>query len=282
MNFHNAPVTYVDHVALKVQDISRSLTFYQQVLGFQVMSRTPAKAFLTADGENVLLTIEQPDQTTPKQAGTTGLYHIALLLPARADLSAFVRHLDSLGIHFGAADHLVSEAIYLPDPDGNGIEVYIDRDPSSWLWNDGSVAMTTDPLSFTSLLAEPTRSWEGLPEDTVMGHIHLHVSDLGRAEQFYCQGLGFNLVNRFGAEALFLSDRNYHHHIAVNTWAGKGAPAPSATSAGLLSFSIRYPDERTRQEVICQLEAIGAPVVEDEAMYMTQDPSGNAIQLVLD
>ncbi len=281
MNFHQAPTTFVSHAALKVTDIQRSLDFYQHVLGFQVASQTAEKASLTADGKNVLLTIEQPENATAKQAGTTGLYHFALLLPKRSDLAALVMHLDSNGIQLGAADHLVSEAIYISDPDGNGIELYIDRDPSVWTWNNGEVAMTTDPLQFASLLAERSQPWNGLPAATVMGHIHLHVSDLAHAEQFYRQGLGFNVVSRFGSQALFLSNSNYHHHVAVNTWAGLGAPAPSASSAGLQSYSICYPDETARERVIRQLEAIGVSISKKDNSYVTQDPSGTCIQLVL-
>ncbi|GKV69734.1 glyoxalase [Sporosarcina sp. NCCP-2716] len=281
MHFHQAPITFVSHVALKVTDMQRSLEFYQHVLGFQVASQSPKKASLTADGKNVLLTLEQPENVSPKQTGTTGLYHFALLLPTRSDLAAVVRHLDSLGIQFGAADHLVSEAIYISDPEGNGIELYIDRDPSVWEWNNGEVVMTTDPLQFASLLAEPKHSWNGLPAATLMGHIHLHVSDLAQAEHFYCQGLGFNVVSRLGSQALFLSDGHYHHHIAVNTWTGIGAPAPSASSAGLQSYSICYPDEAARERVIRQLETIGVPISKKNDSYVTEDPSGNCIEVVV-
>src|SRR5690606_29798182 len=178
-DFHRAPHTYVGQVNLNVQDLERSLKFYQEVIGFKVMNRTAVSADLTADGRTVLLTIMQPDDVIPLQGRTTGLYHYALLLPTRTDLASIVRHLAQLGVRLGSSDHLVSEARYLSDPDGNGIEIYRDRDPSEWSWNRGEVAMTVDPLDFRDLLSHTDeQAWQGLPSGTVMGHIHLHVAEL--------------------------------------------------------------------------------------------------------
>src|SRR4029079_19177870 len=136
-------------------------------------------AVLTADGKTALLTIEQPDNVVPSQGRTTGLYHFALLLPTRSDLAQIVQHFANLGVSLGSSDHLVSEALYLSDPDGNGIEIYRDRDPSEWNWGNSEVEMAVDPLNFADLLAGgKQQSWRGLPAGTVMGHIHLHVSEL--------------------------------------------------------------------------------------------------------
>lgn len=280
MNFHEHPTTFVATVNIKVQDIEQSLQFYQDVIGFDVLERSEYKAKLTADGKKVLLTIEQPKNVVPKEDRRTGLYHFALLLPKRSDLANIVRHFMEIGIQFGSADHRVSEAIYLSDLDGNGIEICIDRDQSGWNWNNSEVDMASDPLDFGNLLAEENQKvWDGLPEKTVMGHIHLQVSELEKTEKFYVEGLGFDVVNRFGTQAVFISDNNYHHHIGLNTWAGVGIPTPSLNSVGLKSFSILLPDENTRNNVVSRLKNIGATVTEDEETFITHDPAGNCIHL---
>lgn len=281
MNFHREPITFVGQVNLKVENLKRSLAFYQQVIGFKVLEQTERSASLTADGKTVLLSIQQPENVIPKQGKTTGLYHYALLLPNRSDLARIVQHFAEIGLRFGSSDHLVSEAIYLSDPDGNGIEIYIDRDPSVWNWKKGEVAMAVDPLNFSDLLSGGKQpAWEGLPAGTVMGHIHLHVSELKKTEEFYTKGLGFEVVNRFGSQALFISDGKYHHHIGLNTWNGVGAPAPSPNSVGLETFTLMLANEEKRNNIINQLKSIGASVTEEEnGSFITSDPSGNRIIL---
>lgn len=280
MNFHHEPITFVGQVNLKVQNLERSLAFYKEVIGFKVLEQTDRSANLTADGKTVLLSIQQPNNIVPKQGRTTGLYHYALLMPKRSDLAKIVNHFVEIGLQFGSSDHLVSEALYLSDPDGNGIEIYIDRDPSEWDWKNGEVAMTVDPLNFADLLAGgKQQSWKGLPAGTVMGHIHLHVSELKKTEEFYIMGLGFEVVNRYGAQALFISDGKYHHHIGLNTWNGVGAPTPSPNSVGLESYTLMLPNEEKRNEIIAQLKNIGAPVTEENGSFVTSDPSGNRIYL---
>jgi len=280
MHFHRKPTTFVGQVNLKVQDLERSIAFYQEVIGFKVLEQTERKANLTADGKTVLLSIEQPNDVFPKQGRTTGLYHFALLLPKRSDLARIVQYFMEIGIQFGSSDHLVSEALYLADPDGNEIEIYIDRDPSEWNWHNGEVEMTVDPLNFPDLLSGgKQQSWKGLPAETIMGHIHLHVSELKKTEEFYIKGLGFEVVNRFGAQALFISDGKYHHHIALNTWNGVGAPTPAPNSVGLESFHLILPSEEKKNEIITQLKNIGASVNEENGSTIATDPSGIRIHL---
>lgn len=280
MGFHSKPNTFVRHVNIKVQDLDRSLTFYKDVLGFQILEQTENTAELTTDGKTSVLSIEQPENVVPKYGKNTGLYHFALLLPERIDLANIVHHFREIGFQFGASDHLVSEALYLDDPDGNGIEIYIDRKPSDWTWINGEVVMAVDPLNFADLLSEgKQQSWNGLPADTIMGHIHLHVSELKKTEEFYCKGLGFEVVSRFGDQALFIATGQYHHQIALNTWAGVGAPAPHVNSVGLESFTIDLPSEEARNNVIEQLRNIGASVTEENGSFITYDPSGNRIYL---
>ncbi|MBB6285132.1 VOC family protein [Geobacillus subterraneus] len=281
MTFHSKPATFVSQVNIKVENIERSIAFYEQVIGFQVLGRTDRTASFTADGQTVLLFIEQPDNVIPKRGRTTGLYHFAILLPARADLGRVLNHLLRIGYPLqGGADHWVSEAVYLADPDGNGIELYVDRPFSTWRWEKGEVAMSTEPLDVESLIAAGKgEAWHGLPKETLIGHIHLHVSELKRAEQFYTEGLGFDVVNRYGHQALFLSTGKYHHHIGLNTWNGVGAPMPPANSVGLDSFTMMLPDEETKEKVAVQLMKIGASVAEENGSLVTADPSGNRIVL---
>ncbi|MFD1039110.1 VOC family protein [Virgibacillus byunsanensis] len=278
--FFREPNTYVGHVELKVKDLARSLKFYKEVIGFQLLEQTEHQAVLSADGKTALLTIVQPENVMAKQGNTTGLYHYAILLPSRVELGKVLKHFIALNQPLGSSDHLVSEALYLSDPDGNGIEIYIDRHSSDWNWNHGQVEMTVDPIEAKSILAEAEgETWSGLPTGTVMGHIHLHVSELQKTEEFYSKGLGFDTVCRFGQQALFMSTGSYHHHIGLNTWAGVGAPAAPKNGVGLKVFSLVYPNEKSRGEVVEQLRTLGYEVQEEHGAFITEDPSGNRIQL---
>ncbi|TDL30910.1 VOC family protein [Jeotgalibacillus sp. S-D1] len=279
MTFHGEQAIFVGEAAIRVQDLKRSTKFYKEILGFNVLAETERSVCFTADGKKPLLTIEQPDGIKPKEQNTTGLYHFALLLPERAHLAALVKHFADNGVRFGSSDHLVSEALYLNDPDGNGIEVYTDRSSSKWSWENGNVLMAVDPLDFEALLEDRKGEWNGLPEETVMGHIHLHVSELQKTEEFYVKGLGFDVVSRFGNQALFLSVENYHHHIGLNTWNGVGAPKPQKNTAGLSWFSLVFPTEEKRNEIISQIKLFGGEVSEDNNGFTTEDPSGNKIKL---
>lgn len=283
MSFHRKPTTFVSHVNIKVQNLVRSIQFYQEIIGFQILEQTSTTAKLTADGRTNILSLEQPEHVISKQGRTTGLYHFALLLPEKKDLANIVVHLSEKGIRFGSSDHLVSEALYLHDPDGNEIEIYIDREPSEWKWSGEEVAMAVDPLDFERLLENrvPGQSWQGLPERTLMGHIHLHVAELKKTEKFYVKGLGFDVVNRFGSQALFLSTGNYHHHIGVNTWNGVGAPKPSENSVGMESYTIVLPHEEARKKTVANLQSIGVTVLEQDGRLIAYDPSGNRIELAV-
>ncbi|WP_444685260.1 VOC family protein [Alkalicoccus luteus] len=283
MNFHRKPVTHVSRVSLKVEDLERALRFYTTVIGFQVTDQTARTAELTAGG-TVLLTLEQPEDVMPKQPRTTGLFHFALLVPDRADVGRFIKHSVKHGnVIQGASDHRVSEALYLSDPDGNGIEIYADRDPSSWPWTNDQVGMVTEPLDVESLLeAAGDTEWNGLPEGTVMGHIHLHVSDMERDTAFYIEVLGLSLVSSYGGQANFLSDSRYHHHVALNVWNGRNIPAPAENSVGLRHYTIAFPNEEARQNVLSRLEQTEAAITRENDAIVTADPAGNQIQLVVE
>lgn len=281
MNFHTKPITYVSNVTIHVSDLARSLAFYQNVIGFQIYSQTSRIAELTADGQTVLLTLEQPDGVTSKQPRTTGLYHFAILLPTRQDLASIVPHLVNNGVQLGSSDHLVSEALYLPDPDGNGIEIYRDRLPEEWTWHGDSVEMTVDPLNFQDLLQpENVSPWNGLPVNTVMGHIHLHVDDLKTAEAFYIDALGFEVVTRYGHQALFIADQKYHHHIGLNVWNGVGAPRPTKNSVGLKHYTLTVADQEKVETLTDRLKAKGYAVHHQGNVVITEDPAGNEIHIL--
>lgn len=283
MNFHSKPHTYVGQVHLLVSDLERSITFYKEMIGFQVLEQTKNQAVLTADGTTPLLTIEQPEGVQPKQPRTTGLYHFALLLPNRKELAKVLLHLLQNRYPMqGASDHSVSEALYLADPDGNGIEIYRDRPADMWNWQDDQVFMDTRRLDVESLLAEAEgEAWTGLPKETVMGHIHLHVADLRATEEFYIQALGFDIVLRYGPQALFTSTGRYHHHIGLNVWNGVGAPAPKPNSVGMKYFTLLLPNEESRVATVARLQQLGAYVVEKNGIAITRDPSGNEVHLLV-
>ncbi|WP_391120410.1 VOC family protein [Psychrobacillus sp. L3] len=281
MKYQNKPYTFVELVELKVTDLERSLKFYEEVVGFKVLEKKGNKVLLTADGKVALLAIEQPENVVPKQENTTGLYHFALLLPNRADLGAVLQHFIEINMRIGAGDHLVSEALYLNDPDGNGIEIYTDRPESEWTWNGEYVEMATLQIDAQSILAEGANTkWKGLPEGTVMGHIHLQVSDLAKSETFY-KNLGFAVVTPNYPGALFMATGKYHHHIGLNTWAGVGAPPAPENAIGLEAFTLVYPSNEELNDALENLKTNNVSVVEENGIYITKDPSQNKIKLIV-
>ncbi|MDW0118261.1 VOC family protein [Sporosarcina thermotolerans] len=278
MTFHQPPHTYTGEVYLKVTDLEKLTAFYTEIIGFKVLSKETNRVSLTADGKQPLIVLEQPENIKPKEPRRTGLYHLALLLPTRADLGKAIKHFSRNQIQLGASDHLVSEALYLSDPDGNGIEIYRDRKPEEWEWHNDFVAMSTDPLDAQAIVAESgNEEWDGLPEGTVMGHVHLHVANLPETQAFY-EALGFEVVTPY-PQALFMSTGKYHHHIGLNTWNGAGAPSPSEDSAGLKAYTLVYPEQNTLGEAIKNIEALGGKVDKEDETFITKDPAGNGIVL---
>ena len=233
--------TKLGKVRLIVSDLQRSLEFYAGVIGLQVFDQSESSVQLGVATDNqILLELEQREGVRALTGKRLGLYHFALLLPSRADLSSFAEHLQALGMRAGMSDHLVSEAFYMEDPDGLTIEVYADRNPQNWVWHAGEIAVATQPLNLRKLLDMAHQPWAGVPSGSTMGHIHLHVGDLHRAEELYRQGLGMNVRSRGFPGALFLAAGEYHHHIGLNTWAGNVAAA-TETDARLAIWELKVP-----------------------------------------
>jgi catechol 2,3-dioxygenase len=274
--------TSVGQVKLQVADLGRSLEFYQNVLGFRLADRTAARATLAPHGDGPALVElhERPGTKPVPRGGRLGLYHFAILLPDRPSLGRLVQHLGTTGVRVGSADHLVSEALYLQDPDNLGIEIYADRPRSAWRRSGRELMMATDPLDVRGLLAEAGgEPWAGMPAATTMGHVHLHIGDIAAASAFFSGGLGFDKTVWHYPGALFLAAGGYHHHLGTNTWAGPGAlPAP-ANEARLLEWTIRVPDEATLAAARDNLERSGYPVDRADGSLVTRDPWETPLRL---
>lgn len=268
-------------VYLTVSDLERSLDFYENSLGFQVHRSEDSIAYL-GEGDSDLLVLHQVSDAIRARA-TTGIYHFAILVPSRQDLARALRLIIETGTQVqGFADHLVSEAIYLPDPDGIGIEIYRDRPRHEWPYDGDQLRMGTEHLDTESLLAEVDGrdgDWEGLAKGTRVGHIHLHVANIAEAEAFYTGVLGFDLVQRYGPAASFFSVGGYHHHIGINTWMGEGAPPPPPGSLGLRHFVMYVQDEAELERITARAEEAGVVIAETELGFQLHDPSTNAIVL---
>jgi len=274
--------THVGRVRLQVADLDRSIAYYETVIGFRVISRADGLAKLGPMGpDRVLLELhEKPGVRTVARRGHIGLYHFAILLPDRASLGRFVAHLAELGQYAGMSDHLVSEAVYLTDPDGLGIEVYADRPRSTWRIAADQLAMTSDPLDVPNLVAAAGgEKWEGAPPGTVIGHVHLYVRDLDNASAFYHSGLGLDKIVWGYPGALFMSAGGYHHHLGTNTWAA-GAPLATPDDARLIEWEVVVPEASDVSAAAKSLESAGFDVTRDGATATARDPWGIQLRLV--
>jgi catechol 2,3-dioxygenase len=274
--------THMGAVHLTVADLERSLEYYRESIGLDVLKEGDGRATLGAGTTRLLELVEVPGaQPAP---GRTGLFHFALLLPDRHSLASWVAHAVRTRVRLaGASDHFVSEAIYLSDPDRHGIEIYADRPRELW---DGQVAerMGTDPLDLDGLLGElgdpRTAPFDGQPLGTTMGHVHLQVSQIPPAVEFYRDLLGFGLMAEYGGQAAFLSAGGYHHHVGANTWRSGGAGPPEPGSAALRRFEIVLPGEAERDRLVERLGAAGQVIEEHADGPLARDPSGNAFTLL--
>jgi catechol 2,3-dioxygenase len=273
--------TTVGAVHLSVSDLERSLAYHTRVLGLQLLARGDSHASLGAGTRELLILVEEP-RARPA-FGFTGLYHFALLVPERLDLGRWLAHAAHDRVDLtGAADHFVSEALYLSDPDGHGIEIYWDRPREVW---EGQVAsrMTTMPLDLEGLLEEvkdgASESFGGLPAGTIMGHVHLKVSATPETITFYRDILGFGLMAQLGRQAAFLSAGGYHHHFGANTWESAGAGPAAAGFARLLEVNVILPDRQEIALAVERLEEAGHVLEKNAGVPTVLDPSGNKLVL---
>jgi catechol 2,3-dioxygenase len=266
----DAPV-HIGAVSLRVRDLSGLTAFYRDAIGLSVFSQSADEAVLGAGGEPLVRL--QAGAQPPSSAA--GLFHMAILLPSRRDLGTWLRHAAEAGVPLeGASNHLVSEALYLSDPEGNGIEVYRDRSRAEWPRLDGGrIAMATERLDLDALLREAGGGdYAGMPDGTVMGHIHLRVGDVAQAEAFYRDALGFDVMVHYPG-ASFLATGGYHHHIAANVWHSRGADRRREGAAGLASFELVARDEEAYAALSRRMAAVGGDAIS------ATDPWGNRITL---
>jgi catechol 2,3-dioxygenase len=274
--------THLGRVRLQVANLDRSIAFYEEVLGMRVLDRSGDTARLGPHGEDREI-VHLHELTSAKpvpRRGLLGLYHFAILLPDRASLGRFISHLAEIGAYAGMADHFVSEAVYLTDPDGLGIEVYADRPRDAWKYDERQLYMTTEHLDIDDLArAAHGERWTGMPAGTVLGHVHLYVGDIAKAEAFYHDALGFDKVVWSYPGALFMSAGGYHHHLGTNTWA-RGAPAATDADARLLEWEIIVPSRRDAEEAARHVAAAGYDAKPDNGEWILTDPWGTSLRLV--
>jgi catechol 2,3-dioxygenase len=280
------PRTTMGTVRLTVSDLARSGSFYERVLGLRATELETGALALGPDDGQALVELHGDASAPRLDPRATGLFHLAVLVPSRLDLAyALTRLAETRWPLDGASDHLVSEALYLSDPDGNGIEIYRDRPREEWREVDGQLQMATLPLDLRSVASEigtaDSQSQAHAPAGTTIGHFHLQAPELERTETFYAGVLGFEVMVRGYPGALFVSAGGYHHHIGLNTWHSAGSPPPEPGAVGLRSFVIELPSRAELEQVLGRVSDAGLPSEPTEAGdgHMVHDPSGNALEL---
>jgi catechol 2,3-dioxygenase len=276
------PDTAIGKVRLRVADVDGLAAFYERVVGLGAVEREGDLVRVgPEDGEPLVELVSAPGAPAPPSF-STGLFHLAILVPDRAELARSLRRVADAGWRLtGASDHLVSEALYLQDPEGNGIEIYRDRPRDQWAEDRGELRMATLPLDLDDVLGEfdgDEQGANGMPAATTMGHVHLQVADIPAAEAFYNRGVGLDVMVRSYPGALFLSAGGYHHHLGANTWQSEGAPPPPEGALGLDRYELVFPDAASRDDAAGRLADTGDPVELSEGVLAT-DPSGNRVLL---
>jgi catechol 2,3-dioxygenase len=274
--------THIGKVRLRVADIDALSEFYERVVGLRDVERDGELVRLGPEGGEPLVELVSAPGAPSAPSFSTGLFHLAILVPDRAELARSLRRVAGAGWRLtGASDHLVSEALYLRDPEGNGIEIYRDRPREQWGREGGELRMATLPLDLEAVLGELGDGDEpanGMPAATTMGHVHLQVADIPAAEGFYNGALGLDVMVRSYPGALFLAAGGYHHHLGVNTWQSQGAPPPPEGALGLDRYELVLPSADERDAAAERLGESGDPVRLDEGVLAT-DPSGNRVLL---
>lgn len=282
MSSHLPAATALGAAHLRVADLSRSIAFYGELLGMIERHRDTDSADL-GTSTKTLVHLDARPGLPPRPHDAPGLFHVAILLPDRPALGAMLKRLSSKGIRLGASDHIVSEAVYLSDPDGNGIEIYRDRPRDNWGWHNGQVEMATDHMDTRAVLAQaaPAREPYRLPEGTRIGHLHLQVGDLAQARRFYVDGLGFEVTTEDYPGALFVSAGGYHHHIGLNVWHSRGGGQAPQDRAGLARMNVELPAEADLVDVRSRLENAGLSFTTPNDGLSVRDPWGNEVMLTV-
>lgn len=256
--------TKIESVDLRVKDIERALKFYSELIGLRVISKNSGTALLSASGELPhLISLVEDKSAAPKHKSSTGLFHTTIRLPSRKELArVFLRLFENKTKFQGFADHLVSESVYLPDSDENGVELYADRPKELWQYKMGQVEMATLPLDLSVITKEldDPEVWNGIHPDTDIGHIHLSVSDLHKAQEVYSMGIGMNITSSAYPGALFFAAGGYHHHIGTNTWSTRNAKPGAENTAGLINFTVKIPDKNYLEVIKSRVSESGLEV----------------------
>ncbi|HTI32953.1 MAG TPA: VOC family protein [Miltoncostaea sp.] len=276
---HLPAATSLGPVRLRVADLDRMAAFYGRAIGLRELGRSGAEVLLGTGDGTVLVELEGDPSAPARPARSTGLFHQAILVPTRGDLAVALRRVLDAGWGFtGASDHLVSEALYLDDPEGNGIEIYRDRPRDEWRRDaSGELEMATLPMDVDGVIASASEGTpdEGMPDGTVMGHVHLQVADVPAAERHYTDGLGWDVTVRGYPGALFVSAGGYHHHLGLNTWGTRGAPPPPPGARGLMRYRVVVPTAADLRALGERLDAAGVPAERRDGGLEVADPSGN-------
>lgn len=280
MSFQLHSDTKIGIVHLYVSNLKQALTFYKDVLRLKVVKEEENIVVFGNENDIPLLIIEEKEHALPKQRNRTGLYHFAILISNRQQLANVLLYILQKGYPLqGGADHHFSEAIYVSDPDGNGIEIYYDRSKELWHDEKGELPFVSNPFDGEALLKE-AKEWNGFSSETAMGHIHLHVADLEAATRFYVDGLGFEVMIPTRNGALFVAAGGYHHHIGLNTWQGEGVPPQLPNSVGLKYFTIVVANAEQKEKVYSSLQNIGVVPTYKGGGLQVEDPFGHIIYII--
>jgi catechol 2,3-dioxygenase len=273
------PQTTVGKVNLIVKDLPMMTAFYEDVIGLTLKDQTAEKSILGTPDEDIIALYSNPAAESVEPS--TGLFHLAILVPDRPSLAHWLYQFLSSGYHLpGASDHGVSEALYLSDPEGNGIEIYHDRPRSEWPTKDGQIQMFTERLNFDSLMKEaPQTPWQKMADKTTLGHVHLKVHNIPQSVDFYTNVLGFDIISDEYPGAGFVSAGGYHHHLGMNTWQSVGASPLPPNATGLASYSILFSNQEALDETVANIEAAGIEIQETADGPLLRDPAGIAIIL---
>lgn len=266
--------TKIGHVALKVANLEKMTRFYQEVIGLTLLEENQTESLL-GTGDIVLLRLRKIENPLPLTR-RTGLYHIAFLLPTRRDLgNALFHYLTVEAPLSGASDHGYSKALYLKDPEGNGIEVYHDKPRSQWdIREDGEIIGVTEPMDTEGVLGAADRHWTGFVPETTVGHVHLKVADLEASDRFYTEVMGLTLTSNFGEQAKFFAAGDYHHHLGANNWLGANVPGMEEKDLGLDYYTYQVPSAEELDRLVAHFEKLAVDFEQAEGRLTLTDPNG--------